>query len=71
MKNSQEVLTKISAVLRDIEENYPELHKHLDETRSTLSVGANDSDTLNKEDLENYLSELNKMKQRYENKKHL
>lgn len=65
MNDSQKVLAKISSVIRDIEENHPELQKYLDETRSTLSVGATDSTSLDKEDLENYLSELKKIVKKY------
>ena len=35
MKNSQQILTEISTVTREIEDKYPELQKYLSETRST------------------------------------
>ncbi|WP_157364163.1 hypothetical protein [Winogradskyella endarachnes] len=65
MKESQKILTEISAVTRDIEDNYPELQKHLDETRSTLPQGSNDSANLDTADLENYLNELISIRDKY------
>lgn len=65
MKDSQKILTKISSVFRDIEENYPELQKYLCETRSTLSVCSNNSSSLTNDDLENYLNELIEMVNKY------
>ncbi|MGJ8548422.1 hypothetical protein HSX10_07715 [Winogradskyella undariae] len=59
------ILTEISTVTRDIEENYPELQKYLGETRSTLPKGDNSDGSLNKEDLENYLNELKEMIEKY------
>jgi len=59
------ILTEISTVTRDIEENYPELQKYLGETRSTLPEGDNSDGSLNKEDLENYLNELKEMIEKY------
>ena len=59
------ILTEISTVTRDIEENYPELQKYLGETRSTLPKSDNSDGSLNKEDLENYLNELKEMIEKY------
>ena len=59
------ILTEISTVTRDIEENYPELQKYLGETRSTLPEGDNSDGSLNNEDLENYLNELKTMLEEY------
>lgn len=58
MENTQQILTKIATVTREIEDNYPELMKYLNETRSTLPEGSNAGATLNKADLENYLNQL-------------
>ncbi|MDH7913741.1 hypothetical protein [Winogradskyella sp. SYSU M77433] len=65
MDNTQKILTEISTVTRDIEDNYPELQKYLDETRSTLPEGANDSAKLDEEDLKNYLDQLKEMIEKY------
>jgi len=65
MKKSQEILTEIATVTRDIEENYPELQKYLDETRSTLPEGDNSSAELKEEDLRNYLNQLKEMIEKY------
>lgn len=65
MKKSQEILTEIARVTRDIEENYPELQKYLDETRSTLPEGDNSSAELKEEDLRNYLDQLKEMIENY------
>ena len=65
MNASQKILTEISTVLRDIENNYPELQNKLDETRSTLPQGSNDSASLNEEDLKNYLNELKEIRDKY------
>lgn len=65
MNKSQKILTEISTVTRDIEDNYPELQKYLDETRSTLPSGSNNSATLDEEDLKNYLNQLKEMRDKY------
>ncbi|WP_179344607.1 hypothetical protein [Winogradskyella ursingii] len=67
-KNTQAILTEISSVTRDIEENYPELQKYLDETRSTLPEGSNASAELKEEDLKNYLDQLKEMVKKYKEK---
>lgn len=66
MNKSQEILTKISIVTRDIEENYPELQKYLSETRSTLPHGSNETASLDTSDLEDYLNELKEIRDKYE-----
>ena len=65
MNKSQEILTKISIVTRDIEENYPELQKYLSETRSTLPHGSNETASLDTSDLEDYLNELKEIRDKY------
>ena len=65
--NIRDILTEISNVTRDIEENYPELQKYLDETRSTLPQGNNESAVLNENELKNYLDGLKEMISKYKN----
>lgn len=64
-KNVQAILTKISTVTLDINENYPELQKYLKETRSTLPNGSNQSAELKEKDLQNYLDQLTEMVDKY------
>nr|WP_321221321.1 hypothetical protein [uncultured Psychroserpens sp.] len=69
MKNStRTILTEISVVTRDIEENYPELQKYLSETQSTLPKGDNQEAEINEEELKSYLQELKKMISEYKTK---
>ncbi|WP_218841395.1 hypothetical protein [Winogradskyella costae] len=70
MEESQKILTKISIVTRDIEENYPELQKYLSETRSTLPNGSNEKVNLDTSDLENYLNELKEIRDKYKEEGH-
>jgi len=63
--NTRKILTEIADVTRAIEDNYPELQKYLDETRSTLPQGDNDSASLNEEDLQEYLDGLKDMVSKY------
>ncbi len=68
MKMSQSVLTEISQITRDIEENYPELQKYLDETEMTLPEGSNESADMNNKVLEEYRDSLKDMVKKYKNK---
>ena len=61
----QQLLTKISQRVREIEEDYPELQKYLDETRTTLPKNNGDSE-IHKKDLEDYLNSLNSLVDNYE-----
>lgn len=63
MKNSSDILTEISKITREIQENYPELQKYLDETRSTLPK-SNDSDSM-QHSLQDYLTGLQEMVKKY------
>ncbi|NNE32334.1 MAG: hypothetical protein HKN40_08200 [Winogradskyella sp.] len=65
MKETNHILTEIAAVTRNIEDNYPELMKYLNETRSTLPEGSNADASLNKADLQNYLDQLNELVSKY------
>jgi hypothetical protein len=69
MKSTQDILTEIATVTRNIEDNFPELQKYLDETRSTLPENSQQGGTLDKKDLEDYLNELREMIEKY-NKEH-
>ncbi|WP_111308720.1 hypothetical protein [Confluentibacter sediminis] len=62
---TQKLLTKISDRVREIEEDYPELQKYLDETRITLPKNNHDS-KIHKKDLEDYLNSLNSLIDNYE-----
>ncbi|WP_218846949.1 hypothetical protein [Winogradskyella forsetii] len=70
MNEAQKILTEISTITRDIEDNYPELQKYLDETRSTLPSGSNNSASLDEEDLKNYLDQLKEMRDKYKEEGH-
>ena len=54
MDTTQQILTKIAALTREIEDHHPELIKYLDETRSTLPNNSGQA-TLDNKDLQNYL----------------
>lgn len=58
---TRDILTKISEVTRDIEENYPELQKYLDETRNTIPQGNINSKSIGHDELQTYLEGLKKM----------
>jgi uncharacterized protein YsxB (DUF464 family) len=62
MENSSQILTEISNITRDIQENYPELQKYLDETRSTLPASNDDS---MQQSLKDYLNGLKAMVKKY------
>lgn len=64
MEKTQQILAQISKFTREIEENYPELIKYLDETRSTLP---NDSGAvaIDNSDLKNYLEQLQSLIKNY------
>ncbi|WP_411766151.1 hypothetical protein [Winogradskyella sp. A3E31] len=63
MKSAQEILTEISSLTRKIENEYPELYKHLDENPTTLAKTS--SPTVDTKSLENYLQTLRDMVDRY------
>lgn len=65
MKLSQSVLSEITQVIRDIEDNYPELQKYLNERPMTLP-DENDSDAkVDNIELKAYLSSLNNLVSKY------
>jgi len=57
---TRKTLSEITTVTRDIEENYPELQKYLDESRSTLPKPYSDDGGATN-DLEDYLEELKEL----------
>ncbi|MDA0177949.1 MULTISPECIES: hypothetical protein [Mesoflavibacter] len=61
----QDLLTKISVKTREIEEDYPELQKYLDEQRITLPKDSS-SNTIDKQSLEDYLNSLQSLIDNYE-----
>ncbi len=66
MENSSNILSEISKVTLDIQNNYPELQKYLDETRSTLPKPY-ESNTP-KDDLKAYLNSLKALLRNYKDK---
>ncbi|RXJ52423.1 hypothetical protein [Gelidibacter gilvus] len=65
MKLSQSILSEIMQVTRDIEENYPELEKYLDERPLTLPDENDPEAKVDNEALEKYLSSLKAMVKKY------
>jgi soluble cytochrome b562 len=66
-KVKTDILSEISTLTRVIEQDFPELLKYLDETRSTLSQGEEGS-TIDMKSLENYRDSLKELIQRYDKK---
>jgi len=66
MELSQKILAEISQITRDIEDNYPELQKYLDENPLTLSDDDNNSEaSMNNQDLQEYLESLKELVRKY------
>ena len=65
MKLSQNILSEIMQVTRDIEENYPELEKYLDERPMTLPNENDPEAQVDNESLKKYLSSLKAMLKKY------
>lgn len=63
MKNTQDLLTEISTLTREIEENYPELYQYLDENPDTIPN--TDHPHVGIEELEEYLNSLKTQLQTY------
>ncbi|MEM6516061.1 MAG: hypothetical protein AAF688_07745 [Bacteroidota bacterium] len=59
-ERTRQILSEISTVTRDIEQNYPELQKYLDESRSTLPKTYDENESMDKE-LQDYLDELKEL----------
>lgn len=65
MKLSQSILSEIMEITRDIEENYPELEKYLDERPLTLPNENDPEAKVDNEALKKYLSSLKTMVKKY------
>ncbi len=60
MKNVQNLLTEIARVTRDIETNYPEIYKYLDE--NPITIPNMEYPKINASELQDYLNTLNELK---------
>lgn len=69
MKLSQNILAEIAQVTRDIEDNYPELQKYLDENPMTLPEGDNANVEVDNQAFREYLNSLKELVSKY-NKEH-
>lgn len=65
--DKSKILSEISNLTRIIEEEYPELQKYLDESRSTLPQGSLDSSISNVA-MENYRDSLKLLIEPYDKK---
>lgn len=65
MELSQKILAEITQATRDIEDNYPELQKYLDENPMTLPEGDNADVEMDNEALREYLDSLKELVSKY------
>lgn len=65
MKLSQSILAEITQITRDIEDNYPELQKYLDENPMTLPEGDNADVDVDNEAFKEYLKSLKQLVKKY------
>lgn len=65
MELSQKILSEITQITRDIEDNYPELQKYLDERPMTLPDENNPNAKMDNKVLEEYLISLKEMVKKY------
>lgn len=65
MKISQKILAEISQITREIEDNYPELQKYLDELPITLSDDDNKVEKMDDKMLKEYLENLKSIVKKY------
>ena len=65
MELSQKLLTEITQITRDIEDNYPELQKYLDENPMTLPNENNENAKMDDEALKEYLDSLKELVRKY------
>ncbi|MCL8008134.1 hypothetical protein M8845_11920 [Gelidibacter japonicus] len=70
MNLSQSILSEIMQITRDIEENYPELEKYLDERPLTLPDENDPTFKVDNEALQKYLSSLKSMVRKYKKNRH-
>ena len=59
MKNLRKLLTEITQITTNIETNYPELYRSLDE--NPLTIPATDHPHIDKQIMENYLESLKQL----------
>lgn len=59
MKNLNNILTEITQLTTNIETNYPELYRTLDE--NPLTIPATDHPHINQQNMENYLESLKQL----------
>lgn len=65
MELSQSILTEITQITRDIEDNYPELQKYLDEGPMTLPDENNPNAKIDDKTMKEYLNRLKEMVRKY------
>ena len=65
MELPNKILADISQISREIEENYPELQKYLDELPMTLSDEENKVGSMDEKALNNYLESLQQIVKKY------
>ncbi|RSK41546.1 hypothetical protein [Mangrovimonas spongiae] len=63
MKTTQDLLQDISTLTRDIETNYPELYKYLDE--NPITIPNMEHPNIDNKALEDYLSSLKALVKKY------
>ena len=68
MKTAEELLTKISEITTDIETNYPDLYKFLDE--APITIPNLEHPKIDTGQLEVYLESLNDLLNKYKNNHH-
>ncbi|WP_338732293.1 hypothetical protein [Mangrovimonas cancribranchiae] len=64
MKTTQDLLQEISTLTRDIESNYPELYKYLDE--NPITIPNMEHPNIDNKALEDYLSSLKALVKKYQ-----
>lgn len=65
MELPHKILDEISRISREIEENYPELQKYLEEMPQTLSDEENKVGKMDEKALKDYLESLKSMVKKY------
>lgn len=65
MELSQKLLSEITQITRDIEDNYPELEKYLDERPMTLPNENDPNAKVDNKALQDYLDGLKEMIKKY------
>ena len=65
MELSRNILSEITQIIRDIEDNYPELQKYLDERPMTLPDENNPNAKMDDKVLNEYLISLKEMVSKY------